>query len=667
MVEENKAKMHLDKSLRSSQTAETSSSLAEKRVLVSNTNMKKVQKKLSPEEINEVLHNLEVHQLELEMQNEELHRLTEELDKAKARYFELYEMAPEGYLIISEKGLIIDANLTSTSILGATRNKILKQRISRFIFKEDEDIYYTYRRNLFSSMEPQECDIRMIRNNRKIFWAHFRASLVNNGEEVFQHLIFGDVTIRKRTEQNLIESEEKYKSLVTSMDQGLALHEIIVNIDGKPIDYRFLDINESYTRLVGVTREMCIGKTVREIMPGVEDYWIENYGKVALTGEPSYYENYFGTNGRYYSTYSYSPKKNQFAALVSDITDRMKRENEINYLNYHDHLTGVYNRRFYEEELQRLDTERNLPLTIAMGDLNGLKLTNDSFGHKVGDELLRKVGEIIQEGCRSDDIIARMGGDEFVIILPNTDSLEAQNLLERIRKLATKYKVEDLEVSISFGHATKIKSEQNINEIFKEAEDNMYRNKLYESSSIKSKTIDIIMNALYEKNHRELLHSKRVSEICLLIGKGLLFNDDDINQIKTAGLLHDIGKIGLSEVLLNGEGDLSSEDWKEIKRHPEVGYRILSSANEFGEIANFVRDHHERWDGKGYPKGLKGEEISQQARIISIADAFDAMTTERTYKATLTIEEALVEIKKNAGTQFDPKLAKLFVKIMKQQ
>jgi putative nucleotidyltransferase with HDIG domain len=153
----------------------------------------------------------------------------------------------------------------------------------------------------------------------------------------------------------------------------------------------------------------------------------------------------------------------------------------------------------------------------------------------------------------------------------------------------------------------------------------------------------------------------------LLIGKGLLFNDDDINQIKTAGLLHDIGKIGLSEVLLNGEGDLSSEDWKEIKRHPEVGYRILSSANEFGEIANFVRDHHERWDGKGYPKGLKGEEISQQARIISIADAFDAMTTERTYKATLTIEEALVEIKKNAGTQFDPKLAKLFVKIMKQQ
>jgi putative nucleotidyltransferase with HDIG domain len=258
-----------------------------------------------------------------------------------------------------------------------------------------------------------------------------------------------------------------------------------------------------------------------------------------------------------------------------------------------------------------------------------------------------------------------MGGDEFVIILPNTEAIEAQKIIDRITDLSNNYKVGDLVISISFGLATKKTSEQSTDDLFKEAEDNMYRNKLYVSASIKSNMIDVILNALYEKNHRELLHSKRVSEICYMIASALLFSKDDINQIKTAGLLHDIGKIGLDERILNSSGALTPEDWREIQRHPEVGYRILSSANELGDIANFVLDHHERWDGKGYPKGLKGEEISIQARIISIADAFDAMTTERTYKATLTVEEGIAEVKKSAGTQFDPELVKTFIKLMK--
>lgn len=620
---------------------------------------------LSLTEMSDVYQDLRVHQVELEMQNEELQRITVELEKTKARYFDLYDMAPEGYIVISENGLIIEANLTAMNMLGVERSKLLKQRFGQFIFAQDEDLYYLHRKKVFTSQKQEECEIRVLRHNGTTFWARLVAIAKLEEGEPTCLLIISDITTRKQSEQNLIESEEKYRALVMSMDQGLALHEIIVNIDGKPIDYRFLDINESYTRLLGATREMCIGKRIKEVMPKVEDYWIQNFGKVALTGVPSYYENYFGTNERYYSTYSYSPKKNQFAVLISDITDRMKRENEINYLNYHDHLTGVYNRRFYEEELKRLDTERNLPLTIAMGDLNGLKLANDSFGHNIGDELIKKTGEILKEVCRADDIIARMGGDEFVIILPNTEAIEAQKIIDRITDLSNNYKVGDLVISISFGLATKKTSEQSTDDLFKEAEDNMYRNKLYVSASIKSNMIDVILNALYEKNHRELLHSKRVSEICYMIASALLFSKDDINQIKTAGLLHDIGKIGLDERILNSSGALTPEDWREIQRHPEVGYRILSSANELGDIANFVLDHHERWDGKGYPKGLKGEEISIQARIISIADAFDAMTTERTYKATLTVEEGIAEVKKSAGTQFDPELVKTFIKLMK--
>ena len=590
-----------------------------------------------------------------------------ELDYAKARYFDLYDLAPEGYLVVAENDQILQANLTAANMVGDTRTNLLKQRLFAYIHKDDQDSYYLHRRKLFETLTPKECELRMKKNDGTIFWGHLKATVgVDEGASICR-LILSDITDRKQMELALVESEEKFKSLVMSMDQGLAMHEIILDVDGKPIDYVFIEIYESYSRLVGLTREMCIGKRVKEVMPLVEQYWIDTFGKVALTGESCYYENYFETTGRYYSTYSYSPKKNQFAVLVSDITERTFREKEINYLNYHDQLTGLYNRRFYEEELERLDTARNLPLTIAMGDLNGLKLVNDSFGHRIGDELLKKVAEIIKRGCRADDIIARVGGDEFVIILPNTDSSEAEKVIARINKFAIGEKVNKIKVSISFGYETKTDKKQKIEDIFKGAEDHMYRHKLYESNSIKSKTIDLIMNTLYEKNHRELLHSKRVSEICEYIAKGMNLSIDDVSQIKLAGLMHDIGKIGIDEKVLNSTGKLDDLEYKEIKRHPEISWRILSSCNEFSEIADFVLGHHERWDGQGYPKGLKAEAISLPARIICIADAYDAMTSVRTYKEILSEREAIEEIKRCAGKQFDPEIAKLFAKMLESK
>jgi len=331
-------------------------------------------------------------------------------------------------------------------------------------------------------------------------------------------------------------------------------------------------------------------------------------------------------------------------------------------LSYHDELTGLYNRRFYEEEMKRIDTSRNLPLTIIMGDVNGLKLVNDSFGHAVGDELLKKAAQAIKKGCRADDVIARLGGDEFIAILPNTGKTEMNAIINRIKSNVDSEKISDLEISISFGYGTKENENQNIQDIFKSAEDSMYRQKLGESSSIKSKTIDLIMNTLYEKNPREQLHSKRVSETCEFISQSMNLSEADSQQMKIAGLMHDIGKIGIDEHVLNSTGLLNHDEWEEIRRHSEVGYRILSSCNEFAEIAESVLEHHERWDGKGYPKGLQGEEISLAARIIAIADSFDAMTGERTYKSSLSVDEALEEIMKCAGTQFDPNITKVFVK-----
>lgn len=346
---------------------------------------------------------------------------------------------------------------------------------------------------------------------------------------------------------------------------------------------------------------------------------------------------------------------------IQDITDYKKSEEEILYLSFHDQLTGLYNRRFYEEKLLKLDKESNLPITIVMGDVNGLKLINDSFGHGMGDDLLKKAANAIAKGCREADVVARLGGDEFVIILPKTNTLEAEKIISRIKELSMEEKIGVMDLSISFGMETKTRIEEDIQEILKETEDHMYRNKLNESSSMRSKNIALIMNTLYEKNNREMLHSKRVGELCAQIATRMNFDGDDVNQIKIAGLMHDIGKIGITETILNKPRSLVKDEWREVERHSEIGYRILSSVNEFSEIAEFVLEHHEKLDGTGYPRGLKAEEISIQARIITIADSYDAMTNNRTYKEGISKEHAIVEIKRCMGTQFDPEIAKVFI------
>lgn len=571
--------------------------------------------------------------------------------------------ATDAIFVKDSKGKYLLLNAQAEIFIGKNASEVLgKDDTFLFPINQAEAIMESDKK-IFESKKALIVEEQDINNEGKEITNLTIKSPIFNDENVVKGIvgISRDITERKLAEQAIEESEEKYRLLYTSMNQGLALHEIILDEFGKPIDYVFLEINESYTKLLGVTREMCIGKRIREVMPKVEQYWIEEFGKVAINGEASYFENYLETTGRWYSTYTYSPKKNQFAVLVTDITDNKNKTEEITHLSYRDQLTGLYNRRFYEEELKRLDTERNIPITIVMGDINGLKLVNDSFGHNIGDELIKRVAESIKEGCRADDIIARIGGDEFVIILPKTDEAEAEKIIMRIKNFALNKKINALDISISFGYSTKKIKEQKMQDILKESEDYMYRHKLFESTSMRSKSIDLIMNTLYEKNRREMLHSKRVSNICEKIAIALNLSIDKVNQIRTAGLLHDIGKIGIDESILNSVGRLNADEWKEVMKHSEIGYRILSSANEFAEIAEFILEHHERWDGSGYPKGIKGLEIKRQARIITIADSFDAMTRERTYKDSLNLEEAISEIISCAGKQFDPDIAKVFV------
>lgn len=342
-----------------------------------------------------------------------------------------------------------------------------------------------------------------------------------------------------------------------------------------------------------------------------------------------------------------------------DITDRKFKEEKILYLSYFDQLTGLYNRRFYEEELRRLDTKRNLPLTLVMADVNGLKLTNDAFGHVAGDMLLKAVADIMKKELRSDDILARIGGDEFVL-LPKTDSVAAQLIVNRIKDKISKTVIDKISASVSFGFDTKKEEYEDMEKIFSQAEDYMYRRKLLESGSMKSEMITLITRSLYERDKGEQSHSERVAEPCKKTSEAMNLEDHQIGEIGLLGMLHDIGKIGLNQNILNSNTVVDEREWNEIKKHPETGYHILKSVSEFSHIAEYVLCHHERPDGKGYPRGLKGDEIPIQSRILGIAEAYDSMTHNH-YKKPITVSDAVNELMLHAGTQFDEEIVKVFI------
>jgi diguanylate cyclase (GGDEF)-like protein/putative nucleotidyltransferase with HDIG domain len=351
----------------------------------------------------------------------------------------------------------------------------------------------------------------------------------------------------------------------------------------------------------------------------------------------------------------------------TDITERKEADEKNLYLSYHDHLTDLYNRRYFEYRLSQLNEDKYLPLTIVMGDVNGLKLINDSFGHEAGDEILRKAAYVIKKGCRENDVVARIGGDEFGIILTKTDEESAEKIIRRFKDEAQAVDFDNTLLSISFGYSTLHQKNKRIEEVMMEAENYMYRRKMYESASMRNKTIDIIMSALYEKSDRELKHSQRVSRLSGKIAESLGFGKEDVNRIKMSGLVHDIGKIGISEKILNKSGPLDTDERTLIRRHPEAGWRILSSAKEFSDLAKQILYHHERWDGRGYPEGLKGEEIPIEARIIAVADAYDAMSSSRAYRSALKKEDVIKQMTLNSGSQFDPKIIDVFLnKVLKE-
>lgn len=459
----------------------------------------------------------------------------------------------------------------------------------------------------------------------------------------------------KKMNFSLLESEQKNKAIIN------ALPDIVFTLDGTGT---FMDCQYGEEHKLFVPKAVLIGKTIEEVLPPLAARKSMNALRAVM--ETGIMQNIEYDMEIEVGTLSYEMRmvksgSNEVIAIARDITEDKKRRERVEFLSYHDQLTGLYNRRFFVEELHRLDVERNYPLCIIMADVNGLKLINDSFGHAIGDNLIVKVADVLREACRADEIISRVGGDEFVILIPRIENEHAEKLIVRIQEIASSVNVSSVNLSVSFGWDIKRSPDEDVQEIFNRAEDMMYRMKLIEGPNMRGKTVDNIIETINSKSKVEKEHSENVAKLCKAFAKSLDFSDRDVRSMRTIGLLHDIGKIAINDELLYKKVDLTEEEFNDIKKHSEIGYRILSSVNDLSEIADLILHHHERWDGTGYPMGISGEDIPLESRIIAIVDAYDSMINERHYKKKMSVEEAKEELKRNAGTQFDPRLISWFI------
>jgi len=477
-----------------------------------------------------------------------------------------------------------------------------------------------------------------------------------------------DITHRKEGEEALKISEGKFRLIAENILDVIIVYNVTL--------HKTIYVTPSIIQLTGYTPEEFMQleeeeKMTPESVQKVSEIVDSSLGRFVQNADMHqtfYYEvQLICKDGKliwaeYSVNYAYNDNNEILAHQVTrNIEERKKAEEQILYLSYHDVLTGLYNRRYFDEAIKRLDQEDQLPVSIIMGDLNLLKLINDAFGHEKGDELLIKAAEAMKASCRSEDIIIRLGGDEFIVLLPKTKISEAGNVIKNIQSECKKQRINAVDVSISLGLSVKTSLSQTIFDVMKEAENEMYKTKAQRSDRTRSNIMNIIADTFFEKYPEEEKHAQRVSKLCGKTAIALKMEEDFILKAELVGKIHDIGKVSVDVRILEKKDPLDNEEWEKVKQHSEIGFKIVGSAKDIIDVGQAILMHHERIDGTGYPRGIKADKITKLAKILAIAESYDAMTTVHPYRKPFTKEEAILEIKKNEGSQFDRETAEAFI------
>lgn len=451
---------------------------------------------------------------------------------------------------------------------------------------------------------------------------------------------------------------------------------IVIGRDGL-VEY----INEQAQSLTGWTEDEAVGQPYDQVYAIVTESGVhedvqtnDSIGETLRTGvapEKRSILNLQTKDGRQVKitekVYPLHDDQNRVEGVLCFFRDMSRKEvqrAQIEELTFRDSLTGLYNRAYFEEELPRIDIPENLPLSIMVGDLDGLKLTNDIFGHVAGDELLKMAGKALAGMCRPDDLVFRWGGDEFVVLLPRTSSEEVARIRDAFMTKLSGKSIGPVQAHMPLGCATKERVEQDIQVIWQQADEQMYWMKTVGRSAFQQQTLERICQELFSRSAGEKDHAEHVSALAEEFGMFLGLSEADLRKLRMAGYLHDIGKVALDPEILHKPYPLDLRDQHEMKRHPLVGFRLLNFFEETADLADGVLAHHEKWDGTGYPKGLQGNEIPLLGRILAIVETYDRVLFYP-FTQSFSPEEALQLIADGAGNKFDPHLAKSFLEMIK--
>ena len=617
-----------------------------------------------------------------------------ELPDIEATYRTIFDVAGTAMVIIDNDMTIRLANQEMELLCGYTKAEIEgKMKATDFIHPADLERMSGYHRQRRSKGEPPPTRycftlVDRLGNEREIY---VNTSLIPATTASVASLT--DLGKARELENRLRESEEKYQSAMEELLASRHLFRDLIDCLPDPVfaidtNGKVIAWNGAMEALTGVRAQEIVGKTDYEYAvpfygmrrPMTVDYVLHpelevqgHYLQLSREGDVIFSEVFSpllnnGKGAHLWSAASVLRDREGQALgavkIIRDFTAHKEMMARLQYLGMHDVLTGLYNRMYFEEEIARLDNnERHTPVTIIICDVDALKLVNDTMGHHKGDEVLKAAAGVIRSPFRSSDVVARIGGDEFALLLPNTGKNAAEEACRRIGEALQNYNESSpaIPLSLSIGMASGFPP---LREIFLQADHNLNRDKLLRSAGAKSHFIATLKVMLAERDFITDGHADRMEKMALAMAEAL-----DMPKTQKADLLllakfHDLGKVGISDKILFKPDKLTAEEREEMKRHAEIGFRIAKTSPDLEHIAELILHHHEWWNGEGYPLSLKGEQIPLCCRILAIVDAYDAMTHDRPYRKALTCTQAVNEIRRSAGKQFDPYLVHVFTGVV---
>ena len=357
----------------------------------------------------------------------------------------------------------------------------------------------------------------------------------------------------------------------------------------------------------------------------------------------------------------------ELIVIERDMTERLAMAKELRYLSQYDPLTGLFNRSRFAQELRRMKGEEFCPIGAVICDLDGLKLINDTLGYEQGDKLLATAAGILQHYFRPQDYLARIGGDEFAMLLPNIQPDTIETICNQIAEAVEEYNamLPSAPLGFAIGFAVS-ECPIDLEALFVEADNAMYQKKLLRDGDANQAILEGMVQLAQTRDYCAIAHPERMEAYAIQLAEGLAMSEDRIENLRLLSRFHDIGKAGLEENLILKPGRLTVSELREVARHSELGCRIVRSIPQLAPVAELILKHHEWWDGRGYPLGLKATAIPLECRILAIVDAYEVMTAGRPYRPARSQEEAMEELRQGAGSQFDPELVTKFLQLLER-